>query len=97
MIRERPYKIGDVVYTKQPANSHWLPEGLPDRVKVKVLDHSYGGVLVEYQSQTFRVSDRCIDNGDEIELRPGQYQPYRIAGYKEPLARWRNKPIIPVS
>jgi hypothetical protein len=87
-IRERDYKIGDVVFTKHCPYAYRLPEGLPEGVRVHVLGRESGTTIVLFQGKHFRISMTCVDNGRECQVN-GRWEPYKLPGETKPLAKWR--------
>jgi hypothetical protein len=63
MIRQKPYKVGSRVRVHHVHGGYRLPEGLPNRARVRVLTLDVGSVEVEYRGRAFRVAMACIDSG----------------------------------
>jgi hypothetical protein len=56
MIRQKPYRIGDLVKVKHVHGGYPLPAGLPEGATVRVLAFDIGYRDVEYQGQVFHVA-----------------------------------------
>lgn len=88
-IRKRDFKVGQRVYVWTVAKTGYkLPPELPEGARVKVVEIDVH-VDVEHRGKVHRLDQANIDSGYDCEVTPDQWELYQIAGFKEPLAKWR--------
>lgn len=63
MLRQKSYRVGDLVHVRHVHDGYRLPHGLPEGAEVRVVAFDIGTRAVEYNGRRFDVANACIDSG----------------------------------